>query len=607
MYYKEIIVQYLQKDRGVKEKVKKILVITSLLMGLFAAVTQAAYENISIEVNSNTKEFTVSGEINGLERNEPVKFILLKTQSDTFSAKEIVGTNEGYTQGKKSFSFCEKLSDDDGGEYRYYIVSNSGGIHSDSFMYITKGTLKNALGELDSYTADEIGGWLEKNAVNFELDKLSVYPAYIGFDPEEDKDELTFVHTALEKVDFEIAEDGSDLLEKQKLLKDSFEEAVIVVLANAVDSEDAEAIKGFLSDYSYKFVIMDSIVEKTEALTDEENNDLLKKTFSGDFDTYDVILTSYYENVILKLLGDSSHWCDVSELFEGFPDILAVDEELLGEIEEDEVGSVYLALVGKSFDTIDEAITAFSEACEDVIDSRKEENKGSSGGGSSSGGVVSSGGGSFSGGSSGGGSAFGAVFTPAPIIEPTEEDIATEEIFTDLDTVEWAKEYINELAKQKVISGYGDGRFGPNDNVTRGQFARILVNAFGLVAENGKEAPFTDVPAGHIFKDAVDTVYSMGVVYGINEDTFDVDGAISREDACTIICRAFDILGFNFEGGELTFDDSDAISEYARDKVAVMAGLEIVNGDGVNFNPKNSITRAELSRIICLSIEKILG
>ena len=94
---------------------------------------------------------------------------------------------------------------------------------------------------------------------------------------------------------------------------------------------------------------------------------------------------------------------------------------------------------------------------------------------------------------------------------------------------------------------------------------------------------------------------------GVNNESFGVGANITRQDLCTMIYRAIDNEKFAYTA--LGFTDDESISDYARDAVATLKGLEIVNGyeDGT-FNPKGLCTRAEAAKIICklLATQEVL-
>lgn len=573
---------------------KRFLGIAALLATL-SVHASAAFENVEISIDSVSRQINVSAQVSGLTRNEAVKLIVLRPEAEKIDFMTLEVTDEKYTQNKKSVSFSSKLSANaPDGKYTVKLLSASSSF-SDTVMYMSDTFLMGELNKLNDLEAKDIPGWISENAVSFEMDVLKAYESYTKLDP--DGVGAKLVYSIIEKADLSVKEDKSNLNEKRKLLHDTFYGAVITACANEVDENDVAAAKAFLDANSDKLVIKESIAGYLESLDDATIDQILKETFEGDFSDYNEILTKYYEKIAICVLAETSHWTEVKALFENESDLFLIDEALKEEVGADDLHEVYVELVGKTYASVAKAVEVFNETCEDVIaDRKKEESKPKPSGGGGGGGGSSP---------SSSGSGFGAVFTPTEPAESSKVEEEEEDLFTDLADVAWAKQYINELARQKVISGYGNGIFGPKDKVTRGQFARILTNAFGLVAENAGEIPFTDVPDGHIFKDAVATVYSKGIVYGVSENAFNPEGEISREDACTMIMRAFDSMGFGFAVGDMTFADKDMIAAYAQNAVSTLSGIGIVSGDGTNFNPKNSITRAELSRIICLCIEKI--
>ncbi len=150
---------------------KKILIIASLLMGLVQTAALAAYENLNVQADSAKGELTVSGEVSGIERNEPVKLIVVKSQSGYISERTLVCTNEVYTENKKSFSFSEKLPVGFANEAcTLYLVSDNGGIYTQSIGTSDEGsstlyedmsiTIDNATGEL---SVDGVIVGLERN------------------------------------------------------------------------------------------------------------------------------------------------------------------------------------------------------------------------------------------------------------------------------------------------------------------------------------------------------------------------------------------------------------------------------------------------------------
>lgn len=213
----------------------------------------------------------------------------------------------------------------------------------------------------------------------------------------------------------------------------------------------------------------------------------------------------------------------------------------------------------------------------------------SSGSGSGSG----SGGGSSTGGSSGGGGSY--IVSGGG--NGQNGNSGSGELFGDMQNTQWAKTAVLALAEKGIISGRGNGEFAPADNVTREEFAKILVSAFNLPL--GSECAFEDVVPGAWYAPYVAAASDASVVYGIGDGIFGVGMPITRQDACVMLCRAAKIG----EGADLAaldkFIDKDDISDYAKEAVALLAADKIVNGmPDSGFAPQKSITRAEAAVII---------
>ncbi|MCR4692335.1 MAG: S-layer homology domain-containing protein, partial [Firmicutes bacterium] len=68
-----------------------------------------------------------------------------------------------------------------------------------------------------------------------------------------------------------------------------------------------------------------------------------------------------------------------------------------------------------------------------------------------------------------------------------------EQKFSDVPTSHWAFGYIAELVNDNVLSGYPDGKFYPNNNVTRAEFAKIMISASGVKVTPATYTSFSDV------------------------------------------------------------------------------------------------------------------
>lgn len=99
---------------------------------------------------------------------------------------------------------------------------------------------------------------------------------------------------------------------------------------------------------------------------------------------------------------------------------------------------------------------------------------------------------------------------------------------------------IAKLAELEVMGGYADGSFGPNDPVTRGQLASILVKAFDLprYAFGDVENPFKDVKSANSHGANVLILYKLGITSGVTPDRFGINEFVTRGQASKLLLAA---------------------------------------------------------------------
>lgn len=156
-----------------------------------------------------------------------------------------------------------------------------------------------------------------------------------------------------------------------------------------------------------------------------------------------------------------------------------------------------------------------------------------------------------------------------------------------------------------IVMGTDNKRFEPDREVTRTEFAAILVRGLGLPMETGA-APFTDVPSGAWFNDVVHTAYTNGLLTGYEDGTFHPGDRITREQAMIMLSRAMTLTGLNAALADQSADevlrpysDDAAVSEWARDEVADIIQAGIIQGkNGAMLAPQDFLTRAEAATIV---------
>lgn len=107
----------------------------------------------------------------------------------------------------------------------------------------------------------------------------------------------------------------------------------------------------------------------------------------------------------------------------------------------------------------------------------------------------------------------------------------------DVSVNDWYYSIVSQMIGSGYLTGYADGSFRGDNNVTRAEFVTMLVRLSGVY---GGSCNFTDVSSDHWAYDAIRTAAANGWIAGYEDGSFRPDRAITRAEAMTIINRAFD-------------------------------------------------------------------
>lgn len=175
----------------------------------------------------------------------------------------------------------------------------------------------------------------------------------------------------------------------------------------------------------------------------------------------------------------------------------------------------------------------------------------------------------------------------------------------------WAKGNIEFLAARGIVSGRAPGVFVPDGNVTRAEFLTILANSVpGLNIQGAPSANFSDVPASAWYADVVNWGVSQGIVSGYGDGRFGPDDLITREQVAVMLDNYIKAMQSELEIVEALqpFADQTQISDWAAAAVGRMQQFDIINGRDANmFAPQANCTRAEAATLIKGYVERQLG
>jgi hypothetical protein len=116
---------------------------------------------------------------------------------------------------------------------------------------------------------------------------------------------------------------------------------------------------------------------------------------------------------------------------------------------------------------------------------------------------------------------------------------APEVTFPDIPSTSWSYDAISEASRMGIIKGYEDGSFKPNASVSRAEFASMVVRAFGI--ESKGSPSFSDTQDSWA-AEAIEVLKALGAISGYGDGTFRPDLEITRAEMVTILSRLTSFL-----------------------------------------------------------------
>ncbi len=162
---------------------------------------------------------------------------------------------------------------------------------------------------------------------------------------------------------------------------------------------------------------------------------------------------------------------------------------------------------------------------------------------------------------------------------------------------------IEALAAREVVNGMASGQFQPDATMTRAEFAAIVVRALGLTPKAVDQ--FQDVPAEQWYAPYIGTAYTYGIVTGREENVFDPNGTITRQEAATMVARAAGLCGMDtqlqtYEIRDILaqFPDYVTVSQWAQQSVAFCYQAQILDQSDYNVEPARAVLRCEIAQMV---------
>lgn len=176
--------------------------------------------------------------------------------------------------------------------------------------------------------------------------------------------------------------------------------------------------------------------------------------------------------------------------------------------------------------------------------------------------------------------------------------------FTDVSRSDWYYQFVDYVTSKGYFNGVADKTFAPADNMTRAMFVTVLFRFHGAKGDRSQSA-FTDVAPGEWYTDAINWAAANRIVDGVGNGKFAPNDPITRAQMCTMIERYLALYKKAWKvtlpetGSVSVMVDENAIPAYALAAVKQCQRHGLVNGfeDGT-FRPNELSTRAQVAAVI---------
>ena len=172
--------------------------------------------------------------------------------------------------------------------------------------------------------------------------------------------------------------------------------------------------------------------------------------------------------------------------------------------------------------------------------------------------------------------------------------------FGDVDSSAWYSSAVDFVSGRELFSGIGRDAFAPDLALSRGMLAAVLYRLEEPDAQN-TEALFSDVTGGSWYGQGVAWAAEAGIVSGYGDGRFGPDDSITREQLAAMLFRYAQLLNMSTGGRDslIGFSDASSVSPWAQDAVAWAVDSGIISGlpDGT-LAPAGTATRAEAAAML---------
>lgn len=192
----------------------------------------------------------------------------------------------------------------------------------------------------------------------------------------------------------------------------------------------------------------------------------------------------------------------------------------------------------------------------------------------------------------------------AGILLVSQASAASVSNFTDVPTTKPYANAVYELAERNIIGGYEDGTFKPADSITRGQAAAIIAKLRKLDTKSVKDPGFKDVPQSQWSYGAIAALANAGVINGYGDGRFGPNDSITRAQMASILVKAFGLPPYPYSSSENPFTDTQRLTSH-QTTINILYRMGITSGTSpTSYSPNAPISRAQAA-VLIVKTEKV--
>ncbi len=179
-------------------------------------------------------------------------------------------------------------------------------------------------------------------------------------------------------------------------------------------------------------------------------------------------------------------------------------------------------------------------------------------------------------------------------------------LFSDIDESSPSYKAVSFLKKYKVLGGYPDGSFKPDNIVSRVESVKFIIEGINEKLQDGSKLPFKDTKIVEWYSDYVATAYQKSIVKGYPDKTFKPSNTVNRAEFLKMLLTSMNFKLNPFVTRDV-YNDVDKDSWYAQ-YVKFAKDKDLMDARGNYFKPEEGMTREEVAVLLYRAVMlKITG